>query len=77
MTTATDVVADSIAPLLHSIPGACRRTNLSRSTIYRAMGTGALSSVKVGSRRLIPEASLRAFVDGLVAEGVAADVDSP
>jgi excisionase family DNA binding protein len=40
-------------------------TGLSRASVYRAIGAGTLVTVKVGSRRLVPVASIEA----LLAEG--------
>ncbi|MFC0282539.1 helix-turn-helix domain-containing protein [Camelimonas abortus] len=37
-----------------SIPEFCEAYGLSRSTVYRMMANGALPSVKIGKRRLIP-----------------------
>jgi excisionase family DNA binding protein len=47
--------------LLHNVSEASGLTGLSRSTLYELMRTGALASVKVGSRRLIPTAELERF----------------
>ncbi len=37
---------------------------LSRSTIYKLMGSGKLRTVKVGGRRLIPTDVLEALING-------------
>ncbi|WP_024801032.1 helix-turn-helix domain-containing protein [Nocardia sp. BMG51109] len=50
---------------LHSIPAALERLDIGRSTLYELMNSGVLRSVKVGSRRLIPEAAIVEFIDGL------------
>jgi excisionase family DNA binding protein len=61
---------------LNSIKDIVARTALSRSTIYEEMASGRLRSVKVGRRRLIPEAALIDYIEGLdavaIGEGVAA-----
>jgi len=54
--------------LLNPIPRVCERTGLGRSMIFELMATGQLESVKVGSRRLIPEVALEKFVAKLRAE---------
>jgi len=36
---------------------------ISRSTVYEAMRSGALHFVKVGARRLVPAASLKAMLE--------------
>jgi excisionase family DNA binding protein len=51
---------------LNSIKEIVVRTGLSRSKIYEEMAGGHLLSVKVGSRRLIPESALIDFIDGLI-----------
>ena len=53
---------DSEDRLSSSISDAARRTGLSRSTLYRLMDTGQLGYVKIGARRLIPEAALVALL---------------
>ena len=53
------------APLLNSISVVVERTGLSRAYIYQQLRTGRLKSVKAGSRRLIPEAALIEFCEGL------------
>lgn len=53
--------------LLNEIPEVCARTCLGRSKVYALIDSGELGSVKVGKRRLIPEAALLAFVDQLQA----------
>jgi len=37
---------------------------LSRSTLYKLIGSGALRSVKIGGRRLIPVEALEALLTG-------------
>jgi excisionase family DNA binding protein len=37
---------------------------ISRSTIYKLMSTGALRTVKVGGRRLIPKDAIEALISG-------------
>ena len=47
----------------YTIEGAMRATGLGRTKIYALIGDGSLSKVKIGSRTLIPAASLRALID--------------
>jgi excisionase family DNA binding protein len=47
------------------IPEACRLTGLGRSKIYDLLGSGEIISVKVGKRRLILVADLRAWLQRL------------
>jgi excisionase family DNA binding protein len=50
-----------------SIVEAEKAMGLSRASVYRAIGSGALSTVKVGGRRLVPVAS----IDSLLQAGAA------
>lgn len=50
---------------MYSVKDVVATTNLSRSTIYVQMKSGRLRSVKVGSRRLIPESALIDYIDNL------------
>lgn len=50
--------------LASSVNDTVRRTGLSRTTLYRLMDSGELGYVKIGSRRLIPEAALVALLQG-------------
>lgn len=53
--------------LLVDIPTAARALSVSRAKLYALMDGGAIASVKIGTRRLIPVAALDAFVRGLQA----------
>jgi excisionase family DNA binding protein len=55
-------------PLLWSVDAGTKRLGVSRATIYELMASGQLASLKVGSRRLIPEAELQRFIDARLAE---------
>lgn len=50
------------APIAHTIASAQQRSLLGRSTLYAAMRTGALKSLKIGARRLILDEDLRAWL---------------
>jgi excisionase family DNA binding protein len=41
---------------------AARLTGVGRTTIYQAIGAGALSSIKIGTRRLITIEALRTWL---------------
>jgi hypothetical protein len=58
-------LADGIQPLTVTIPDAVRISGLSRSEIYRRLGTGNIEARKNGSRTLIVWASLKAYIDCL------------
>jgi excisionase family DNA binding protein len=51
--------------LMYPVPEAGRRLGISRSVVYELIAAGAIHSVTIGRRRLIPEASLVEYVDGL------------
>jgi excisionase family DNA binding protein len=51
---------------LNGVKDIVARTGLSRSKIYQEMASGHLLSVKVGSRRLIPESALIDYIDRLI-----------
>jgi len=52
-------------PLLLDLPGAQRRSGLSRSTLYKLHTEGRLAFVKVGRRTLVSDRELRRFVEEL------------
>jgi excisionase family DNA binding protein len=60
-----DTIGTPIEPLSVDIPGACQLTGLGRSKLYELLGKGQISSVKVGKRRLILVADLRAWLQRL------------
>jgi excisionase family DNA binding protein len=49
-------------PLAVSPADAARLAGLGRTTIYGALGSGALKSLKIGKRRLIAVEALRAWL---------------
>ena len=51
--------------LLLTIPEAMAVTNLGRTMVYQLIGNGALESVTVGRRRMIPTAALNDWVERL------------
>ena len=51
--------------LLLTIPEAMAVTNLGRTMVYQLIGNGALESVKVGRKRLIPAAAATDWVEQL------------
>jgi excisionase family DNA binding protein len=50
---------------LHTIPGACEVLGIGRSMVFELIKSGKLRSVKVGRRRLIPQAALEDFIHSL------------
>lgn len=53
------------AALLYPVAEAAALLGIGRTNVYYLMNDGKLSSVRIGSRRLIPRAALLAFVEGL------------
>lgn len=51
--------------LAYSIPDACRVSGAGRSILYKAMRSGDLRAVKLGSKTLILAADLRRWVESL------------
>ena len=41
----------------------CERLNLPRTTIFRLLGSGAIESLKIGKRRLIPSDALTDYIE--------------
>lgn len=54
--------------ILVTINEACQRLRIGRSTLYELIASGDVPAVKIGSRRLLPVAGLRAYVARLAAE---------
>ena len=52
-------------PFTLTIKRACEASGLSRSTIYEAMGKGALPALKVGRRTLVRRADLERWLDAM------------
>lgn len=53
-----------LEPLAYSIAEACHVSSLGRTRIYQLIGEGRLQTRKIGSRTIIPAASLRALIEG-------------
>ncbi len=64
-------LADAITARLNSIEDVMERLRIGRSKVYLEMDSGRLGSVKIGSRRLVPEAALVGYINALEAGGVA------
>ncbi len=50
---------------MYGVEEAVEVTSLGRSMLYELMASGAIESVKIGKRRLIPRDALEAFLAGL------------
>lgn len=62
--THAPVPASEVQPLAVSPREAARLVGLSPPSFYGLLHAGRIHSVKVGARRLVSVASLRAFIDG-------------
>ncbi len=60
-------------PLCLGIDPSSRRLGVGRSTIYELIKAGKLRTVTIGTRRLIPVAELRAYVERLLVESAGDD----
>ncbi|MEW1959956.1 helix-turn-helix domain-containing protein [Kineococcus sp. NPDC059986] len=58
--------------LLLSIEQSARQLGLGRTQLYELVAAGDIEVVKVGRRTLVPQASLRSFVEMLRQQGVSA-----
>ena len=55
--------------LLYRVKDAAETISVSRSMHYELMASGQIESVRVGSRRLIPQGALVVFVEDLKRQG--------
>lgn len=53
--------------ILFNVREAAVALGIGRSSLYELLSNGDLKSVKIGQRRLVPRASIEAFVARLVA----------
>ncbi len=54
--------SNTAAPLAHPVPVACARLGIGRVKLYELIGTGAIKTFKIGTKRLVPEAELQRFI---------------
>jgi excisionase family DNA binding protein len=57
-----------VEPLAHSPDRAGQRLSINTRAVYTLIATGELRSMKIGKRRLIPEAELQRFLQRKMAE---------
>jgi excisionase family DNA binding protein len=55
--------------VLYTVPEACQMLRISRWMLYRLIQTRRLTTIKIGSRRLIPTDEITSYIQRLVAEG--------
>ncbi|MGH3769600.1 MAG: helix-turn-helix domain-containing protein [Pseudonocardiaceae bacterium] len=59
---------ETTAKLAYGIDEGCSTLSIGRTAMFDLLRKGEIKSVKIGRRRLIPAASLEAYVGRLVAE---------
>ncbi len=60
-----DQLADRVNARLNSVETVIERLGVGRSKVYEELSSGRLRSVKVGRRRLVSEAALVDYINGL------------
>jgi excisionase family DNA binding protein len=55
--------SNAVTPVVLTVPEACAMLRISRWTLYELIRSRQLETVKIGSRRVIPVAAIRAFID--------------
>ncbi|WP_062356327.1 helix-turn-helix domain-containing protein [Pseudoxanthomonas mexicana] len=56
------MTTNETAPLAHTVPNACHRLSVSRTTLYELIARGEIRHFKAGARTLIPEEELRNYI---------------
>jgi len=56
------------APVLLTVPQACRQLQISRWMLYQLIHTRQLTTIKLGRRRMIPQAAVTSLVERLTLE---------
>lgn len=59
---------------LHSVKEARRRLNIGLTKMYELINSGELTTVKIGSRRLISEAAIAAFINARECAAIASEI---
>ncbi|WP_460749137.1 helix-turn-helix domain-containing protein [Myceligenerans cantabricum] len=66
MSTPTDTgPATAVVPVLYRVEEAAEALRLSRTQTYALIRCGALRTVKIGARRLVPVPALTEYVESL------------
>ena len=60
-----ELLEPASVPSLLRINDACRVIGLGRSKLYQLIATGEIEAVKIGTRTLVPMASLERFIRSL------------
>ena len=62
MTNETKITHETMEPIAVSPNEAARLSGVGRTTLYAALSSGALKSIKIGTRRLITVEAIRAWL---------------
>jgi len=54
---------ETLAPLALTVRDACCTLSVGKTTLYELINTGRLRTLRIGRKRLIEAASLRALID--------------
>ena len=54
---------------LHTVLEARRRLSLGNTKMYELIGKGEIRTVKIGTRRLVPESAIVEYIAGLMRSG--------
>ncbi len=65
MTKREHLVVNEIAPVLYRVEEAAEALRIGRTVVYELIRCGALRTVKVGTRRLVPVEAVREYVASL------------
>lgn len=65
MARKASIAASEVAPLLYRVEEAAEVLRIGRTVVYELIRCGALRTVKVGTRRLVPAVAVREYVDSL------------
>lgn len=58
------------SPVVLTIAEACATLRISKWSLYQLIRSGRLTTIKIGSRRVVPVAAIHRLVDALEDEGV-------
>ncbi|GAB6938181.1 helix-turn-helix domain-containing protein [Isoptericola variabilis] len=59
------ITVAEVAPVLCDVNAACKALGIHRTILYELIRCGALRTVKIGTRRLVPVAALQEYADSL------------
>ncbi|QAY69236.1 excisionase family DNA-binding protein [Xylanimonas protaetiae] len=65
MTKREPLAVSEVAPVLCDVNVACKALGIHRTILYELIRCGALRTVKIGTRRLVPIAALKEYAESL------------